>query len=174
MPRLVNVVSALLILVLSIALWTSRRDGVELSAALAQSTEAFIAGSRLPAIPLQSAKGAVRLDSLCDGRRPMLVYFHRRDCPACARLDQVWTQLVGSSDVALHQVHLDGLPSEFTASAGEVSHWTAAPLSVIRQGRVQTVPALLAVGSDCEVKAGGAGLLSATLVMRRYIERSNR
>ena len=90
MPRYYTVLSSVLVVGLSYALWTSRRNGAEWRAELAQGTENFLAGSRPPAVPLQARNRTVRLDSLCDGRKPMLVYFHRRDCPSCARLDESW------------------------------------------------------------------------------------
>lgn len=168
MPRFLNVVSALLVIGLSSALWMSRRQSAELSLELAYSTENFVSGLTVPALPLQSPKGTVQLDRLCDGRKPMLVYFHRRDCPACARLDPTWDELSEQAGISLHQVHLDGLPAHADASAGVVSHWSAAPVSVMREARVQMVPAVLAVGRDCQVRAAGAGAVSAAVVMRRF------
>lgn len=174
MSRYFNLISAALVIALSSALWTSRRQSAELSTELAQSTESFVAGIRVPAVPLQSAARVTRLDSLCDGHGPMLVYFHRRDCPACARLDPAWKELGEMPDVSLHQVHLDGLPPEAEPSARGVSHWSASSVSVVREARVQMVPAVLAVGRDCDVKAAGAGAVSAAMVIRRFATEASR
>jgi hypothetical protein len=174
MPRYYNALSSILIVALSFALWTSRRSGAEWRAELVQSTENFVAGARPPAITLHARDRTIRLDSLCDGRKPMLVYFHRSDCPACAQLDKRWGQLGGEADAALHQIHLDGLPSESSASTSAVSHWTASPISVLREARVQMVPAVVAIGRDCEVEAAGAGVHAAALVMRRFAGKAGR
>jgi len=97
----------------------------------------------------------------------MLVYFYRKDCPACARLNPTWSELAHGHDVMLHQVHLDGLPNEAAVSEGRVTHWSATPLHAIREARIQSVPAVLRVGPDCRISAAGSGLTTSRAVLRQ-------
>ena len=162
--RFVNVLTLAVVVALSASLWTTRRHEAELRAELAYGTESFVSGAPIPPIELRSANGAARLDTLCDGRTPMLVYFHRGDCPACGRLDGSWKELGEGSRVALHQIHLDGLP--VTTEAG-AAHWSASAGQVLRQARIRSVPAVIRVGRDCRVAAAGAGPYSTRLLFQR-------
>lgn len=158
-----------LVLVLMSAAWMSeRRDVARYRTALEHNTRAFVFGDSAPGLKLRfGARDSTSLDRWCREHGPALVLFVEADCEICS--DLVAAQVAGaerSEDRATMVVEVGSASSSGGTNPEDgklVGAWTST-LSYLGVSRQKLIPAAISLDEDCRVRGIGIGLAASNIV----------
>ena len=156
------------VLVLVLLTWqlvVVKRTNARMQGEIDRSIRAFVIGDSLPPLQLRMTDGRrMLLPQFCDGNRPLIVIASSPVCRDCIKLSSEWRPLVDRPDLAVLLVETGPSAGTPVAAPG-LLHATAEPSAIIGSLRVREVPAVLLGGSDCRIRAAGAGLTASRSVL---------
>lgn len=166
LPRpIVELGTVLVLLLLSWQLVVVKRTNARMQREIDQSTRAFVVGDSLPALQLRMTDGRrMVLPQFCDRNRQLIVVASSPACGDCIKLSSEWRTLVGRPDLAVLLVET-GPGAGAPIAAPGLLHATAEADGIIGSLRIREVPAVLLGGSDCRIRAAGAGLTASRSVL---------
>jgi hypothetical protein len=165
--RLLPLAAAVLLVVVSVQLVRVKREHAVVLAELDENTRSFVGPPALAELPVELPWGAVTVRELCGQGTAAVLYFSRRDCPACGRLESEWRAAAahGGGGGRFIRLHLDG-PAGGAGRTSTGEEGTVNPGDVIRLAGLRQVPGMVALDRECAVAAAGSGERAARLVLR--------
>ena len=165
--------TGLVLLLLSWQLVVVKRNNARMRGEIDRSIRAFVPGDSVPALQIRMTNGRrMAVPQFCDPNRQLVVVVSSPICRDCIKLSSSWRGLVGRPDVAVLLVEPGPSPGTPIRAPG-LLHATAEPGAIIGSFRIREVPAVLLGGTDCRIRAAGAGLTASRSVLA-LVDRSAR
>ena len=155
----------LVLVLLSWQLFVIKRANARMRGEIERSTRAFVIGDSIPALQLRMSDGRRTMArQFCDGGRQLVLVVSSPICRDCTRLRSQWGSLVGRPDLAVLLVETGPNAGAPVRTRGLLQA-TADPSAVVASLRIREVPAVLLGGTDCRIRAAGAGLTASRSVL---------